>query len=174
MHHVNCIVAITSILFAEWLAKWSGKHNCRAGKNRRHIRCRGRSCGRVFRGGSDWLGDTEISRLPKTFASLDLRTGDFDYVRNLSFRFSVSVLGFEFCVRETGASFFLSWFLCKLLASRHAFWPKEKTSHTLTKPIHFAIGRQLFDVADAFGLDFGDGQVGGDLQNVAADWIVAH
>lgn len=48
---------------------------------------------------------------------------------------------------------------------------KRKKSNTKTKPIHFAIGRQLFDVADAFGLEFGDGQVAGDLQNATADWI---
>jgi len=36
MHHVNCIVAITSILFADWLAKWSDKHYCRAGRKKTH------------------------------------------------------------------------------------------------------------------------------------------
>jgi len=131
--------------------------------------------GGSLEGGLDSIGQrgvTGISRLPKTFASLDLRTGDFDYVRNLSFGFWFRFWVLSFVIEKLVQVFFCRDF-CANCWQTDMHFGKRKKSNTKTKPIHFAIGRQLFDVADAFGLDFGDGQVGGDLQN-AADCIVVH
>jgi len=66
--------------------------------------------GGSLEGGLDSIGQrgvTGISRLPKTFASLDLRTGDFDYVRNLSFGFWFRFWVLSFVIEKLVQVFFV-------------------------------------------------------------------
>jgi len=131
MHHVNCIVAITSILFADWLAKWSGKHYCRAGRKKTHTIWGEILWEGLWRGAWIRLGREESLGFPDCQRrSLHLTCAP---ATSITFAIWVSVFGFGFGFwvlwSRNWCRFFLSWFLCKMLANRHAFWQKEKIKY---------------------------------------------